>query len=93
MTPCGEFSPTGGSGKRDGRPLRQVGSRKPFRPGGEAVPEEDSLSHLTRKTTEVKSLRTREWIRDRVKSSRRYRLPRGGKVPKDIQRTRKEAAS
>lgn len=41
---------------------------------------EASLAHLTRKSTEAKSWSTWECIRSRVKSDRRYKPPKGGKI-------------
>ena len=53
---------------------------------------EASLSHLTRVTTEARSTATAEWIRTCSGRRRRYRPPRGGKMRKDLNRTRKELA-
>ena len=54
---------------------------------------EASLSHLTRVTTEARSMATAERIRTRSGRHRRYRPPKGGKMRKDLNRTRKELAS
>lgn len=47
---------------------------------------EASLTHLKRKTAEARSHRTREWIEDHVKSERRYRLPKGGRISHDLRK-------
>ena len=54
---------------------------------------EASLAHLTRKTTEARSAATAEWIRNHSGRRRRYRPPKGGKMRKALNRTRKEVAS
>ena len=54
---------------------------------------EASLSHLTRVTTEARSEATAEWIRSHSGRHRRYRPPKGGKMRKNLNRTRKELAS
>ena len=51
---------------------------------------EASLSHLTRKTTEVRSRATTEWIRGHVGQGCRYHPPKGGNLRKALSRTRKE---
>ena len=45
---------------------------------------EASLEHLTRKTTEARSLETSSWIRAHVKRRHRYRPPPGGKMRQEI---------
>ena len=55
--------------------------------------KEASLSHLTRATTEARSRATAEWIRTRSGRRRRYHPLKGGKMRKDLNRTRKELAS
>ena len=54
---------------------------------------EASLSHLTRVTTKARSAATAEWIRANSGQRRRYRPPKGGKMRKDLNGTRKELAS
>ena len=54
---------------------------------------EASLSHLTRVTTENRSSATADWIRTRSGRHRRYRPPKGGKMRKELGKTRKELAS
>ena len=54
---------------------------------------EASLAHLTRKTTEARSLETSNWIRTHVKRKHRYRPPPGGKMRQEIRGVRKELAS
>ena len=46
-----------------------------------------SLAHLTRKTTEARTQRTREWIRNHVSGSRRHRPPLEGKISKGFQKS------
>ena len=50
----------------------------------------ESLAHLFRKTMEVRSSATAEWIRSHTGRRRRYRPPKGGKVRKVLTRVRKE---
>ena len=54
---------------------------------------EASLSHLSRATTEARSTAVAEWIRTHSGRQRRYRPPKGGKMRKALNRTRKEIAS
>ena len=54
---------------------------------------EASLSHLTRKTTEARTEATARWVRERSGHRRRYRPPKGGKMRKALNRTKKEVAS
>ena len=51
---------------------------------------EASLSHLTRVITEARSEATAQWICTRSGRHRRYRPPWGGKMRKDLGKTRKE---
>ena len=63
--------------------------------GGRASPQylrEASLSHLTRVTTEARTEATAEWIRTRVGQRQRYHPPKGGRMRKDLNGTRKELA-
>ena len=53
---------------------------------------EASLAHLKRVTTEARSKATAEWIHNRSGRHRRYRPPKGGKMRKELNRTRKELA-
>ena len=53
---------------------------------------EAGLSHLTRKTTEVRSEATRDWVRSHVRGERRYRPPPGGRIRKGLGKVRKELA-
>ena len=53
---------------------------------------EASLSHFTGKPTEARSEATSERILARVGRGRRYRPPKGGKLPKGLARTREELA-
>ena len=53
---------------------------------------EASLSHLTRVSTEARSISTGEWIRDHVKKRRRSRPPSGGKLRKELGKVGKELA-
>ena len=54
---------------------------------------EASLAYLTRKTTEARSVAAAEWIRNHTSRRRRYRAPKGGRMRKALNRTRKELAS
>ena len=51
-----------------------------------------SLAHLTRKTAEARSAATAEWVRSHSGRRRRYRPPKGGKMRKALNTTRKEIA-
>ena len=53
---------------------------------------EASLSYLRRVTTENRTKATAEWIRERSGRQRRYRPPKGGRMRKALNRTRKELA-
>ena len=53
---------------------------------------EASLSYLRRVTTENRTRATAEWIRERSGRQRRYRPPKGGKMRKALNKTRKELA-
>ena len=54
---------------------------------------EASLSHLTRKPTEARIKRARERVQDHVRSERRYRPPKGGRIRQHLRKERKEVAS
>ena len=54
---------------------------------------EASLAYLTRTVTETRSKATAEWIRNHSGRHRRYHPPKGGKMRKSLNRTRKELAS
>ena len=56
------------------------------------VGQPPTLSHLTRLTTEARSRATDEWIRSRLGRRRRYHPPKGGKLRKELAKTRKEVA-
>ena len=53
---------------------------------------EASLSYLRRVTTENRTKATADWIRERSGRQRRYRPPKGGKMRKALNKTRKELA-
>ena len=55
--------------------------------------KEASQSHRTRVTTDNRANATADWIRTRVGQHRQYRPPKGGRIRKELGKTRKELAS
>ena len=80
-----------GNERADARAKRAAEGREDM--AQSAYMMEASLSHLTRKTTEARAEATTEWIRMHSGHRRRYRPPKGGKMRKALNRTRKEVAS
>ena len=60
--------------------------------GDRAYPRETSLSHMTRRETEVRPQTTRDRITERIRPDRLFRPPKGSRIRPQLRRERKAVA-